>query len=288
MTKSQVDRLGERLRTQGVTEADLRLLDEYRRSFTAAYATVIETVRDRLRQEPTGRPAKSTLSIVDKLKRESIRLSQMQDVAGCRVVVSDVFELQSAIDSLSDAFEETAVVDRRQRPSHGYRAVHVIAFVNETPIEIQVRTTLQHLWAEFSEKLSDVIDPALKYGGGTDDIRSALAATSATIATEEALELTIAANEAEFIALREKAARVGADARSILTRLDSSPSSPSQAAAREMLERSEKNLERLEKQIDRIREDVRLDKERVIALKEKTAVVLREAIARVTKPIGDW
>jgi ppGpp synthetase/RelA/SpoT-type nucleotidyltranferase len=34
------------------------------------------------------------------------------------------------------------VIDRRINPSHGYRAVHIIAKVSGMPIEIQVRTSL--------------------------------------------------------------------------------------------------------------------------------------------------
>src|SRR3954467_8395607 len=118
MTKAQIDRLGERLRTGMVAETDLRLLDQYRRSFAHTYDAVVEIVRDRLGQQPTGRPAKSTTSIVDKLKRESIRLSQMQDIAGCRLVIADVIAQQRVVDDLSHTFDKVAVVDRRERPSH--------------------------------------------------------------------------------------------------------------------------------------------------------------------------
>jgi ppGpp synthetase/RelA/SpoT-type nucleotidyltranferase len=50
----------------------------------------------------------------------------------------------------------------------------VIVRVGEWPVEVQVRTELQHLWAETSEKLSDVSDPSIKYGGGTEDVRRVL------------------------------------------------------------------------------------------------------------------
>jgi hypothetical protein len=36
-TNAQIDRLGERLRVSEPSEADLRLLDDYRRSFTEPY-----------------------------------------------------------------------------------------------------------------------------------------------------------------------------------------------------------------------------------------------------------
>jgi putative GTP pyrophosphokinase len=77
VTKTQIDRLGDRLRKGNVTEADLRLLDLYRRSFVEAYEAVVGSIRQRLGLEPTGRPAKSTTSISEKLRRESIRLTQI-------------------------------------------------------------------------------------------------------------------------------------------------------------------------------------------------------------------
>ena len=91
LSKTQVDRLGDRLKGGSHTESDLRLLDAYRRSFGEAYEAVVQIIRQH-GELPTGRLAKSTLSIVEKLRRESIRLSQMQDIAGCRVVVVDVVE----------------------------------------------------------------------------------------------------------------------------------------------------------------------------------------------------
>jgi len=48
---------------------------------------------------------------------------------------------------------------------------------------------LQHLWAEFSEKLADVIDPAVKYGGGPEGIRRLLAEYSDLVTQMEEFEL---------------------------------------------------------------------------------------------------
>jgi ppGpp synthetase/RelA/SpoT-type nucleotidyltranferase len=187
-SKTQIDRLGDRIREASLTETDLRLLDEYRRSFGEAYETVVGTIRDQLQLEPTGRPAKSTSSIIEKLHRESIRLSQVQDIAGCRVIVADVAEQESVVASLRAAFPGTTVIDRRLNPSYGYRAVHVIPKVSEKLVEIQVRTALQHLWAELSEKLSDVIDPAIKYGQGSKEHLDMLARFSYLVTQIERAE----------------------------------------------------------------------------------------------------
>jgi hypothetical protein len=167
------------------------LLDDYRRSFGEAYEAVVRTIRQR-GEFPTGRLAKSTRSIVEKLRRESIRLSQMQDIAGCRVVVLHVMQQDQFVASLKNDFPGAFVIDRRDKPSYGYRAVHIIAEISGKPIEIQVRSSLQHLWAELSEKSSDVLDPTIKYGGGTDSWRSFLTSSSGAVASYENLEKTIA------------------------------------------------------------------------------------------------
>jgi ppGpp synthetase/RelA/SpoT-type nucleotidyltranferase len=198
LTRTQVDRLGDRLRKGHITEADLRLLDQYRRSFSEAYEGVVEAVRDELGLEPTGRPAKSTTSIADKLRRESIRLTQIQDIAGCRLIVPDIANQESVVQSLTSLFEHTTVSDRRQKPSHGYRAVHVIINSQGKLIEIQVRTALQHLWAELSEKWSDVVDPAIKYGGGDEFFQTALTGAAEMVAKEEALESQVANRPTDF------------------------------------------------------------------------------------------
>jgi putative GTP pyrophosphokinase len=192
LSKTQIDRLGDRLRGDTITEQDLVNLDEYRRSFGEAYEKVIRTISEQLQIETTGRAAKSTASIVEKLRRESIRLTQMQDIAGCRIIVPDLRDQDLAVASLQKVSPQTTIVDRREKPSYGYRAVHIIAKISGKLIEIQVRTTMQHLWAELSEKLSDVIAPEIKYGGGPDIPRNLLAGISESIATIENLTDNIA------------------------------------------------------------------------------------------------
>lgn len=187
-SKTQVDRLGDRLKAGEPTEADLRMLDDYRRSFGDAYGAVVSTIRDQLKLEPTGRPEKSTASIVDKLQRESIRLSQIQDIAGCRLIVQDVAAQDTVVSALVGALPTCTIVDRRKMPSHGYRAVHAVANDGNRLVEIQVRTEMQHLWAETSEKLSDVLDPSIKYGGGEPEAQNLLATLSASVFELEELE----------------------------------------------------------------------------------------------------
>jgi GTP pyrophosphokinase len=188
MSRSKTDQLGKSIRRGPLDDDQLRALDQYRRSFGSAYDEVIHAARLEFGLLPSGRPAKSTKSIVDKLRRESIRLSQMQDIAGCRVVVDDLAAQDAVVGQFTARFSTTVVSDRRAEPSHGYRAVHLIVEMDDKLVEVQVRTELQHLWAELSEKLSDIIDPEVKYGGGPDDVRKILSSMSTLVASHEELE----------------------------------------------------------------------------------------------------
>ncbi len=83
------------------------------------------------------------------------------------------------------------VVDRRVKPSHGYRAVHVIASVSDKLVEIQIRSEVQHLWAELSEKRSDV-SPGIKYGHGDRKVLDWLEDVSGLVSSLEDAELQVA------------------------------------------------------------------------------------------------
>jgi putative GTP pyrophosphokinase len=152
---------------------------------------VVEAVQSATGGDPTGRPGKSTPAIVDKLQRSTMRLSQMQDIAGCRLVVSDVPAQKRALEQLLTNLGRlgtVTLVDRRLTPSHGYRAIHLIAAINGKPVEVQLRTQLQHFWAEISETAADVFGIAVKYGGaapGRPDVRESLDALSTLIADLE-------------------------------------------------------------------------------------------------------
>lgn len=193
LSNAAVDRLGEKLRAGSFGEEELAALDEYRRDFVVAYAHVFATVQRIAAVPVSGREAKSTTSIIEKLRRESIRLSQMQDVAGCRVVVGQTAQQNLVANATAAEFDDCRVIDRRERPSHGYRAVHVVVTENGRPIEVQIRTELQHAWAEVCERCADAAGPAVKYGGGPPRVRELLARSSALIALQERLESEAAA-----------------------------------------------------------------------------------------------
>lgn len=203
-SNSQIDRLGERLKHGSSSDQDLRDIDSFRLSFAPAYDEVVR-VLESMGQAPSGRPAKSTASIVEKLRRESVQLSQIQDIAGCRIVVESPVQQRKLVQRLQTEFPETVTIDRIATPSHGYRAVHVVVKHRGLPVEIQVRKQLQHTWAQRSEHAADVHDPAIKYGGGSPRLNSCLGRASITIAEFESFEEQVEAADEVIRALIARA-----------------------------------------------------------------------------------
>ena len=168
LSNSQIDKIGKKLRNDNVDAECVRALELFRASFVDTYTYVEDMLVNKLRLKITGRPSKSTVAIVEKLKRETIRLSQIQDVAGCRVLVSDIALQNRVIELASLVFGDADIDDKRDKPTNGYRAVHLIVKRRGRPVEIQVRTRFQHAWAEMSEKISDAFGQSIKYGSGAE------------------------------------------------------------------------------------------------------------------------
>lgn len=166
LSNTQIDKLGSRLRSGEIDEASLRDLEEFRRLFSKSYSQVEDVLVNKMGLKITGRPSKSTVAIIDKLKRETIRLSQVQDIAGCRVLVRGLADQDRLVENMQIMFSSPEVDDKRRVPTHGYRAIHVVVSIFGRPVEVQVRTALQHSWANLSEKVADAFGHSIKYGAG--------------------------------------------------------------------------------------------------------------------------
>ncbi len=197
LSQSQLTKLGDRLRGE-VTEADLTMLDEYRRSFETPGKWVADEVRMCTGVVPTQRNAKSSRAIIEKLRRQSSRLGRIQDIAGCRLTVHSLSDQDRVIAQLIERFPDADVKDRRMHPSHGYRAVHVVVRRDGFLIEVQVRTTLQHLWAQLSEELADRFGNEVKYGGGPTEVAGILAKCSEVVVQLEEAEAELSELEQLF------------------------------------------------------------------------------------------
>lgn len=173
LSKAQVDKLGKRLRKDDVpSDEDLRLLSGFREDRRAALDAVTTGLLE-IGGSVQARRLKTINSIVDKLRRESARLSQVQDIAGVRMVGHMTrAEQDRVVDRIGAHFPGAKVFDRRVAPSHGYRAVHVVVPIDSELVEIQVRTDLQHRWAMLVEGLADAWGQQVKYGGLPDEPES--------------------------------------------------------------------------------------------------------------------
>jgi len=174
LSNSQVDRIGDRLRRGDVDEEVLTKLTQYQSEFDIAYKHVERVLTKRLYLTITGRPAKSTLSVAEKLRRIKSRLSQMQDMSGCRAIVHNLTEQNEAVRRAGEWFSSLEVDDKREVPTHGYRAVHLLITHEGKCVEVQIRTRIQHFWATVSEKLSDTYGQEIKYGQGNKEVLSLL------------------------------------------------------------------------------------------------------------------
>lgn len=208
LTKSQINKLGERLRTNATAD-DLRLLSAYRDSHDVALEATIREIDVEVGLAAVGR-RKTNQSIIEKLRRQSTRLNQMQDIVGCRLVVDGPLRQQTLTDRLVTLFDGAEVDDRRARPSHGYRAIHVVRrHVSGRLVEIQIRTELQDLWAQCSERMADLHGIEVKYGGGPQEVVTLLARLAAVIADIEAIQMAVST---EFAQHRVREAPVPGDA----------------------------------------------------------------------------
>ena len=175
MSRTQVQRLGERLAAGSEDDADRQALEE----LIACHLAIIEVARPRVDNLSelisTGslhisHRAKTTTTIIEKLQRESgMSLARMQDLAGIRIV-GGITEAEQ--DSLAaeivrrfpPAPRVARIVDRRAQPRYGYRAVHVVVCLDGISIEIQVRTLVQHMWADCMERIADRLGRDIRYG----------------------------------------------------------------------------------------------------------------------------
>ncbi|MBC6400247.1 MAG: hypothetical protein GDA42_04180 [Ekhidna sp.] len=85
ITKTQINKLGDRIRKKKTRKGDEKLLDEFRSSYDEAFEAVLATMKNLLKPFSntvtlTNRQTKTGISIKEKLIRLKGRLSEMQDI----------------------------------------------------------------------------------------------------------------------------------------------------------------------------------------------------------------
>lgn len=186
-TRTQVDAAGRALVEPLLVDADfeqkLAVINNWRSSHSFPLNTFQVGLRQKAKQvDPKSIVAqriKRLSSIADKLIRfDSMKLSQMQDIGGCRAVVGSVHKVRNLVDlyihsSLKHKLDRTNDYIASPKTS-GYRGIHLIYryysdkkdTYNGLKIEVQLRTSLQHAWATAVETVGTFIRQALKSSQG--------------------------------------------------------------------------------------------------------------------------
>lgn len=137
-------------------------------------------------------------SINHKIERfKTLRLSQMQDIGGCRVILSGVKEVYRLVEKYEKSDLKHLKDDKddyiaKPKPS-GYRGVHLIYKYNSDKIdtyngmyiEIQIRTRLQHAWATAVETVGTFLAQPLKSSLGEEKWLRFFALMGSVIALRE-------------------------------------------------------------------------------------------------------
>ncbi|WP_198154782.1 RelA/SpoT domain-containing protein [Oceanibaculum pacificum] len=189
ISKNKIDKAGQILSSEytGYDENILEMeyyFDEYRKShltpLTRLTLEVQEWLRSYNRHYFIAQRLKRKPQIIRKLKRFSVRLTQLQDIGGCRVIVENNSDVDNVVlfivkkineSNFAKIIKETDYRDFG-RDDTGYRAYHIIISINGLKLEIQVRSKIQHYWSESIERTSVIYGYRLKEKDGHFDVIS--------------------------------------------------------------------------------------------------------------------
>lgn len=202
-SKSQVIKAGKALRDltpgdEGYPDA-LSIVDNWRAAHAFPLQVLYCNLNRKFGDHIVAQRLKRLKSIVGKLQREkTMSLWEMQDLGGCRIIVSDLDEVAQVVKKIKESSMRHYLkreYDYISRPkSSGYRSYHLAyryhsdrkeEYNKNMLIEIQVRTTLQHLWATAVEVMGNVMNESFKSGDGEKDVLRFLSLISALFARME-------------------------------------------------------------------------------------------------------
>lgn len=182
ISAEDLNALGRRL-AAGPTDADLAGYRDYRRTFRDS----LKAVEAELRNIAPGVHAlqvtarrKNVNSVIPKLSRkQDVLLAEMQDIAGARIVVPSLIEVEEVYAQIPAEQVEWESDYREHAVKHGYRALHVVLRPGPGKlVELQIRTQVQNEWANTSEFLAHRFGLPVKSGRGPKFVHEALAQLS--------------------------------------------------------------------------------------------------------------
>lgn len=167
-SNSTLDRLGQAIRDGSMSPEQVALLAELRLQWRAERIWWEHAARQACTHSGvtvTGR-VKNLGTLREKLHRIDGELSTIRDVVGVRVVVhGGRFEQLWALADLGGVARDHSmkVIDRIGDPRAGYRALHLEVRRNGVRAEVQIRSRLQHDWAEAMERFADKAGRDVRY-----------------------------------------------------------------------------------------------------------------------------
>lgn len=116
--------------------------------------------------------------IIRKLNRLSVRLTQLQDIGGCRIIVQKNADVDRIHKYLVEKVKSQSVftIDRTTdyrelgRDDTGYRSLHVLLKRGGVHLELQIRSRIQHYWSESIERTSVIYGYHLKESEGDKQV----------------------------------------------------------------------------------------------------------------------
>ena len=166
MTVGEVNRIGNDLRENKKNEHALNRLAAYRQTFYADMSTVqnacIQLAKKIEANSIVVSRFKRYNTIISKLERyPSMKLAQIQDIAGCRIIFEKLTSVYELVDKLSQLPDYSVKYEKdyiHEPKDNGYQCYHLILENNDSKrkVEIQIRTKEQHNWATLVE-ITDVI-----------------------------------------------------------------------------------------------------------------------------------
>ncbi len=201
-SRSRVNLAGNRIREESYTTDDLLVVDEWRASHRAVLNTFQAILRNRTRGTDivVAQRHKRISTIFGKLIRyPDMQLSRMDDVAGCRLIFSDIDSLYNFREIFHNArfhHKRRNTVDKydyiKKPKSTGYRGIHDVYVYDVNSdigrhlkglmVEVQYRTKIQHAWATAVEVIGFITESQPKFQEGDTRYQDAMALASEILA----------------------------------------------------------------------------------------------------------
>jgi hypothetical protein len=156
--------LGQKLVAGNLTSDEEIELDDWIQSHQPAMQEMGRILNDELGLPNTPR-LKTRKTLREKVGRGS-NLARIRDIAGVRLDPWASAPLQQPlVEAVLARFPDSKLVLRLDSPNNGYRAIHVVVVWGGRSVEVQIRTALQHEWADAFEKFADIIGQrGIRYG----------------------------------------------------------------------------------------------------------------------------